>query len=94
MGLRILAGLKVNDGPNAGTAAVLYESASNVPYPYMFEGQADAESFLRYYGEEMFRRADEPGRTRMFDGWVRGVRNSPDAVMSGPGLYDDILGGG
>jgi hypothetical protein len=52
MGVRILEGKKINDGPNAGTAAVLYCSTSGVALPMMFESSEKAQRFLDWFGYE------------------------------------------
>lgn len=49
MGLRILAGTRINDGNYP--AAVLYCSTSMTALPFLFHSKEDAENFLRIYGD-------------------------------------------
>lgn len=99
MGIRIIAGKKVNDGPNAGTAAVIYCSTSMVVYPFIFEGQEDAERFLEM--NDYLKQLSEGQQWARYDDWIKGGRSryhewkrqrSVQAPHSGD-PYDDLLEG-
>ncbi len=50
MGLRVLAGIKVNESEDR-TGAVLYCSTGNRALPFIFDSEAEAEEFLARYGD-------------------------------------------
>jgi len=69
MGVRILEGTKINDGPNAGTGAVLYCSTSGIAMAPMFTDGVEAQRFLDWF-------KDDPRTNdhRTYQEWQRWVR--------------------
>lgn len=86
MGIRILEGKKINDGPNAAMGAVLYCSVSNTALPLMFEDGDEAERFLRMHGD--IRGVSDERLAALFSDWVaRGRRFTPTPESR----YDELL---
>ena len=81
MGIRILEGIKINDGPNAGTAAVLYCSTSNTALPMMFESGCAAQRFLEWFGEDP--RKDEEHTWNEWERWVTAGQPSKNGGPEG-----------
>lgn len=69
MGVRILEGRKINDGPNAGTGAVLYCSTSGIALAPMFEDGAEAQRFLDWFDGDP--RTDEDKTYWKWQDWLK-----------------------
>lgn len=51
MGIKILGGVRINEGENR-TGACLYESTSNIVFGPLFPDVETAESFLEWFGRQ------------------------------------------
>ncbi len=81
MGLRILAGFCINDGPNGQLAAVLYCSTSKLALPFMFSSGDNAEAFVKRFGD--IRNCSYEEQAKLFEAWQSGT--------AGPKLTDEDL---
>lgn len=57
MGIRIIEGVKVNEGEKP--AAVLYDSVTNRALPPIFRGEEEADDFLAWLGDDPRRLAPD-----------------------------------
>ena len=72
MGLRIIEGTKINEGPDCPVAAVLYCSTSGTALPMIFNDSEEADAFMKMYGD--IRAHDGAEQMRLFDLWVKNGR--------------------
>jgi len=89
MGIHILEGTKVNDGPDAGTAAVLYCSTYLVALPMMFDNAEEAQRFLDWFGQDP--RKDESTAWKEWERWVaagKPEKGKPTRITKRPNLLD------
>lgn len=72
MGLRIIEGTKINEGPDCPTAAVLYCSTSGTALPMVFNDSEEADAFMQKHGD--VRSLCGAEQMALFDEWVKNGR--------------------
>lgn len=72
MGLRIIEGTKINEGPDCPVAAVLYCSTSGTALPMIFNDSIEAEAFIQKYPD--VRKLGGAEQMDLFDRWVQNGR--------------------
>lgn len=85
MGIRILAGKRINDCNVSG--AVLFESCSMLAYPYIFEDGENAQRFVAAYPR--FAYLSEREQSDAFTAWQKGERPAP--AKTSLDEYDELL---
>lgn len=88
MGVRILEGTKINEGPFKPKGAILYCSTTGTALPMMFESGDEAQRFLDWLGDDP--RRDEGWAMKKWGEWVDADKPGPLNV-SEDDEFDQLL---